>query len=94
LFEIGIPSHDPTRAPVSLALGAIALRNTTLMLSVLREHADRARAIDLVGEGFDMLEEDLDKEIFFAAVRRAYWAAPEGSANRQLMQTLIGKLDF
>jgi HEAT repeat protein len=94
LFEIGIPSHDPTRAPVSLALGAIALRNTTLMLSVLGEHADRARAIDLVGEGFDMLEEDLDKETFFAAVRRAYWAAPEGSANRQLMQTLIGKLDF
>jgi hypothetical protein len=94
LFEVGIPSHDPTRAPVSLALGTVALRNTPLMLSVLGKHADRDRAIDLVAEGFDMLEEDLDKETFFAAARRAYWGAPEGSANRQLMQTLIGKLDF
>jgi len=94
LFDVGIPSHDPTRAPVSLSLGTIALRNTPLMLSVLGKHADRDRAIDLVAEGFDMLEEDLDKETFFAAVRRAYWDAPEGSASRQLMQTLIGKLDF
>ena len=94
LFDVGIPSHDPTRAPVSLALGTVALRNTPLMLAVLGKHADRDRAIDLVAEGFDMLEEDLDKETFFAAVRRAYWDSPEGSASRQLMQTLIGKLDF
>jgi HEAT repeat protein len=94
LFDIGIPSHDPTRAPVSLALGTIALRNTPLMLSVLGKRTDRDRAIDLIAEGFDMLEEDLDKETFFAAVRRAYWDSPEGSATRQLMQTIIGKLDF
>jgi HEAT repeat protein len=97
LFEIGIPSHDPTRAPVSLALGTIALRNTALMLSVLGKRAQRERvdpAVDLVGEGFDSLEEDLDKETFFAAVRHDYWNSPEGSPTRQLMQTLIGKLDF
>jgi len=94
LFEIGIPSHDPTRGPVSLAVGAIALRNTPLMLSVLGKHPERDRAIDLVAEGFDQLEEDLDKETFFTAARRAYWDAPEASATRQLMQTLIGKLDF
>ena len=41
-----------------------------------------------------MLEEDFDKERFFALVRRTYWESAEGSANRQLMQTLIGKLDF
>src|SRR5436190_1820891 len=65
LFDIGIPSHDPTRAPVSLALATIALRNTPLMLSVLGKRAQRERvdpAVDLVGEGFDSLEEDLDKE--------------------------------
>ena len=97
LFEIGIPSHDPTRAPVSLALGTIALRNTPLMLSVLGKRAQRERvdsAVALVGEGFDSLEEDLDKETFFTAVRHDYWDSPEGSATRQLMQTLIGKLDF
>jgi hypothetical protein len=94
LFDIGIPSNDPTRAPVSLALGAVALRNTPLMLSVLAKRADRDRAIDLVAEGFDMLEEDLDKETFFAVVRRSYWDSPEGSPTRALMQALIGKLDF
>ena len=94
LLEIGIPSRDPTRAPVTLALGTIALRNTPLMLAALQKHPDRNPAIELVGEGFDMLEEDLDKEIFFAAVRRTYWESSEGSPTRQLTQTLIGKLDF
>jgi len=94
LFEIGIPSRDPTRAPISLALATVALRNTPLMLSVLAKHSDRDRAIDLVAEGFDMLEEDLDKESFFATARHSYWDAADGSTTRQLMQTLIGKLDF
>ena len=74
-------ADDSTRAPVSLALGTVALRNTPLMLSVLGKHPDRDRAIDLVAEGFDMLEEDLDKETFFAAARRAYWDVAGGIAD-------------
>lgn len=94
LFDVGIPSRDPTRAPVALALGTIALRNTALMMSVLERRRDPAEALSLLAEGFDMLEEDLDKERFFAFARRAYWASADGSATRQLMQTLIDKLDF
>jgi len=94
LFQIGIPSRDPTRSPVALALGMIALRNTPLMLSMLEKRPDRAAAIALLAEGFDMLEEDLDKERFFALARRTYWESAEGSPARDLMQTLIGKLDF
>lgn len=94
LFQVGIPSRDPTRAPVTLALGAAALRNTALVLSVLEKSPDRAGAIALVGEGFDMLEEDLDKERFFALARKLYWESKDGSPTRELMQTLIGKLDF
>ena len=94
LLTIGIPSRDPTRAPVALALGATALRNTALTLKILETHADRAKAIALIGEGFDMLEEDLDKERFFALVRRTYWASKQGSPTQELMQTLIGNLDF
>src|SRR6185312_11216274 len=30
LIEIGVPSKDPTRAPVALALATVALRNTPL----------------------------------------------------------------
>jgi len=93
LFDVGVPSRDPTRAPVALAVATIALRNTPLMLSVLKA-APTNDAIALLAEGFDMLEEDFDKERFFALVRRTYWESAEGSANRQLMQILIGKLDF
>ena len=94
LFEAGIPSRDPARAPMSLALATIALRNTPLMLAFLKGAPARVDGIALMAEGFDMLEEDLDKERFFALVRRTYWDSPAGSADRQLMQTLIGKLDF
>lgn len=94
LLEIGIPSRDPTRAPVALAVATIALRNRSLMISFIERYAARAEAMSLLAEGFDMLEEDLDKERFFALTRRTYWNAPEGSPVRELMQTLIGKLDF
>ena len=94
LAEIGIPSKDPTRAPVSLALATVALRNTPLTMALLEKLADRENAIVLIAEGFDMLEEDLDKERFFAFTRRSYWESPDGSPRRALMQTLIGKLDF
>jgi HEAT repeat protein len=97
LFEIGVPSRDPARAPIALALGTVALRNTPLMMTRLAQYQD-AKALDdaiaLVAEGFDMLEEDLDKERFFVLARRTYWDSAEGSPRRALMQSLIGKLDF
>ena len=34
-----------------------------------------------MAEGFDMLEEDFEKERFFALVRRTYWESPEGSPD-------------
>jgi len=95
LLDVGIPARDDTtRAPVALALGTVALRKTPLMLTVLGRRQDRDRALDLIAEGFDMLEEDLDKERFFVLVRRTYWDSPENSPRRKLMLTLIGTLDF
>lgn len=95
LFDIGVPARDDsTRAPVALAVAAVALRNTALMMLWLQHHVDQASAIGLLAEGVEMLEEDLDKERFFALARRTYWSAAEGSPTRALMQTLIGKLDF
>jgi HEAT repeat protein len=94
LFDVGIPSQDPVRAPVTLALGLVALRNTPLMLKVLQGRADQDGAIGIVAEAFDMLEEDLEEERFFVAVRRAYWAAPDGSPIRKVCEQLINKLDF
>ena len=94
LFEVGIPSRDPARSPVALALAMIAMRNTALMMPLLEKHPARDAAIALMAEGFDMLEEDLEKERFFSFARRTYWAAPQATPARDLMQTLIGRLDF
>jgi len=94
LAAIGIPSKDPTRAPIALALATVALRNTPLTMTLLEKAANRDGTLALVAEGFDMLEEDLYKERFFAFARRSYWESPEGSPRRALMQLLIGKLDF
>jgi HEAT repeat protein len=94
LVDLGVPSKDPTRAPISLALATVALRNTPLTMTLLEKQRDRGNAIALIAEGFDMLEEDLDKERFFAFTRHSYWESPAASPRRALMQTLIGKLDF
>jgi hypothetical protein len=41
-----------------------------------------------------MLEEDLEEERFFAAVRKGYWAAPDGSPARKIATALIQTLEF
>jgi HEAT repeat protein len=94
LFEIGIPSRDPSRARLALGVGTVAIRNTPAMLAFLETAADRTGAIDLIAEGFDMLEEDYEEERFFAAVRHGYWDAAEESATRKVGQALIEKLEF
>ena len=94
LFRVGIPSQDPVRAPVTLALGLVALRNTPLLIKHLEAHPEQDGAVGMLAEAFDMLEEDLEEERFFVAVRRAYWSAADGSATRRLCEQLITKLDF
>jgi hypothetical protein len=94
LVEAGAPSRDPARAAIALAIGAVALRNTPLMLTFLEKQSDPKPAIVLIGEAFDMLEEDLEEERFFASVRRGYWAAPESSPARRVAAALIQSLEF
>ena len=94
LLTAGIPAEDPLRAPLALASATVALRNTPLLLKVLGSTKDVNGAIQLVAEGFDMLQEDFEEEQFFVAVRREYWAAPDASPMRKLAEQLIGRLDF
>jgi hypothetical protein len=77
-----------------LGTATVAVRNTPLTLTFLEGHKNAAGAIDLIAEGFDMLEEDYAEESFFAAVRRGYWRADEKSATRAIGQALIEKLEF
>ena len=94
LVQQGAPTRDPVRAPIALALGAVALRNPQIILKVLENDAVREPAIELLREAFDMLEEDYDEERFFATVRRAYWQAPANSPARRVADALIQKLEF
>ena len=94
LITAGVPSRDPARAAIALSLGAVALRNTPLMLKILERRQDPKPAVMLLGEAFDMLEEDLDEERFFVTVRKGYWAAPEQSPTRKLATALIQLLEF
>ena len=94
LFEVGVPSVDPPRAPMALGAGTVAIRNTPLMLSFLESYKDADGAISLIAEGFDMLEEDYEEESFFVAVRRGYWQAAESSPTRRIGHALIEKLEF
>ena len=94
LVETGIQAVDPPRAPMALGVGTIAIRNTPLMLTFLESAANADGVIELIAEGFDMLEEDYEEERFFAVVRRGYWQAAEGSAARRVGQALIEKLEF
>ena len=70
------------------------MRNTPAILKVLEAQADPKPGIVLIGEAFDMLEEDLDEERFFATVRRGYWAAQPGSPARTIAAALIQTLEF
>jgi HEAT repeat protein len=94
LIDLGATARDPARAPVALAFGTVALRNTPLLLKVLAARGDLQDSALLLRDAFDMLEEDYEEERFFATVRRAYWQAAAGSAERRVSDALIQTLEF
>jgi HEAT repeat protein len=84
------------RGDVAVTLATMALRrpqDTMKWLTTAPEER-RTRALELMKEGFESLEEDFAEEQFFAAARAAYWAAPDGSPARAMTATLIDKLEF
>jgi HEAT repeat protein len=94
LFDIGIPSENPARAPLVLAVAGAAIRNTPLLLATLERYSNRDGAIALLFEGFDMLEEDFNEELFFVTVRHGYWQAADGTPARAVSEALVQKLEF
>jgi HEAT repeat protein len=94
LITQGAPTRDPARAPIALAVGTLALRNTPVLLKVLERDGMIEPGIDLLRDAFDMLEEDFEEERFFVTVRRAYWQSADGSPARKVAQSLVLQLEF
>jgi HEAT repeat protein len=94
LVDSGIPARDPARSPIALAFGTVALRNTQLTIKLFGSRTDLRDAALLLRDAFDMLEEDYEKERFFATVRRGYWQAPVGTPDRKIADALVQALEF
>jgi HEAT repeat protein len=94
LIDAGIPARDPGRSPIALAFGTVALRNTPMTVKLVGSRPDLKDAALLLRDAFDMLEEDYEKERFFATVRHSYWQAPVGTADRKVADALIQVLEF
>ena len=79
----------------AVARASVAVRRPPDILAWFGANpAERDTAIDLLHEGFEMLEEDLAEENFFATMRASYWQAPDGSDQRTAAASLIDKLEF
>jgi hypothetical protein len=95
LFDYGVPAKDQVRAPLALAVGTAALRAPDVLFRALEPRKDRAAALELLQEAFDMLSsEDFELERFYMEVRHSYWSEPPNSTRRQLAESIIAALEF
>ncbi|HET9372329.1 MAG TPA: HEAT repeat domain-containing protein [Vicinamibacterales bacterium] len=94
MLERGATASEDAREPIALAVGLIAMRNPAMLLKVLVSRPNLDPAIALLRDAFDQLNEDYEEERFYVFVRRAYWAAAEGSSERRVAETLIRQLEF
>jgi HEAT repeat protein len=96
LMVLAQDGTDRLTHEVSLALSGVALRRPPDVVTWLSAAPgdERSRAIELLREGFESLEEDFAEEQFFAAARAAYWQQPEASSTRSVVATIIDKLEF
>jgi HEAT repeat protein len=94
LLNLGVPSVDPVRAPMALALASAAVEAPDQALAAMQRTADQKGALLLLRDGFDMLEEDYVEEQFYVAIRKLYWKAAENSPGRKAAEALITTLEF
>ncbi|MEZ5316478.1 MAG: hypothetical protein R2752_03650 [Vicinamibacterales bacterium] len=94
LIDRAAGAPEEVRAPIALAVGQVAIRHPEVFLRVLEARRDPSPGIGLLRDAFDMLSEDFEEERFYVTVRRAYWAAAEGSATRRVAEALIVQLEF
>ena len=94
LLDVGLDADASARAPIALAVGTVALRRPDVVRAALEEPAAQEASLTLLREAFDMLDEDMAEERFYAYVRRAYWESAAGSAARAVAEATLQALEF
>jgi len=95
LVEAGIAGARDLRNHAAVALGVFALRTPERLVAWLASHPEQQEGVlALVKDGFDLLEEDVAEEAFYASVRASYWKAADGSPVRASAAALIDGLEF
>ena len=94
LFDVGMDADASARAPIALAVGTVALRRPDVVGAALEEPAAQEASLTLLRDAFDMLDEDMAEERFYAYIRRAYWGSAEGSAARTVAEATLQALEF
>ena len=99
LFEVGATAPESARAPITIALGTVALRNAEIVRATLADTGESAEPASeakllLLRDAFDILDEDFSEERFYTFIRRDYWAATEGLRARSVAEATIRMLEF
>lgn len=94
LLDVGMDAGASARAPIALAVGTVALRQPEVVRAALEDPATQEASLTLLREAFDMLDEDMAEERFYAYVRRAYWESAAGSAARAVAEATLQALEF
>ena len=94
LLDVGMDADASARAPIALAVGTVALRRPDVVRAALEDPAAQEASLTLLREAFDMLDEDMAEERFYAYIRRAYWESAAGSAARAVAEATLQALEF
>ena len=94
LIDVGVEAADPVRAPIALAVGAVALRTPLTMISALANRSDLRSSLLLVRDAFDMLDEDMAEERFYFLMRANFWDETENPVTRSVAEAAMEILEF
>ena len=95
LVDAGVAGVRDLRDHAAVALSTVALRKPESVLTwMVANPGAQDGVIALLKDGFDLIEEDVAEEVFYATVRAAYWKADEGSDLRTAAALLVDGLAF
>ncbi len=94
LVDAALTAKGAARDAVILGVGLVILRRPTMALDQFEQRQQSQGLVALYRDAFDMLSEDFHEESVGVTVRRAFWAAPEGSVTRTAAASLLDALEF